>query len=318
MFDLEELKTKNNKSTFLYWFKKIDMFTWQIYVNDQENKEFKEVWGMKIDPHTLTHINGDDIVCNDPDSEKIKENFIRFKETRPEYLVQCNEFNPYKKTSMINLYEGYLIGSLLLKCSVHSQEDDYAIDKIKRCLEWLRSTDFYTAPASTRFHSPVPRGLLQHTLDVIYECKELLKTDIFKFKETSNLKSKDVDESSAILVSAVHDWCKIGLYEKYMRNVKNENTGVWESVPAYRCKESPFTCFGHGVSSMFLCQKFFKLTTEEALAIRWHMGVWRVADGDLNELQQANEEYPLVHLIQFADQLSITKYAVPEENHDMF
>ena len=34
---------------------------------------------------------------------------------------------------------------------------------------YIRNSDFYTAPASTRFHLSIEGGLLQHSLNV-YEC----------------------------------------------------------------------------------------------------------------------------------------------------
>ena len=66
---------------------------------------------------------------------------------------------------------------------------------------------------------------------------------------------------------------------------------------------------GHGTASMFMVMQCMKITPEEAAAIRWHMGKWNVSENEVNEFQQSNEQFPLVHLIQFADQLSITKYA---------
>ena len=68
------------------------------------------------------------------------------------------------------------------------------------------------------------------------------------------------------------------------------------------------SCLGHGVSSMFLASRFFKLSVEEAAAIRWHMGDYNVADNEMNDLHQANETYPMVQLLQFADRLSRVKY----------
>ena len=65
---------------------------------------------------------------------------------------------------------------------------------------------------------------------------------------------------------------------------------------------------GHGVSSMFLINKFFHLSLEEASAIRWHMGSYRTSDAEFDELQTCNENFMLVHLLQFADQLSLVKY----------
>ena len=93
----------------------------------------------------------------------------------------------------------------------------------------------------------------------------------------------------------------------YMRNVKNDETGIWEKVPSYKRIDASIP-LGHGAQSMFMASRLFKLTADESLAIRWHMGVWNVSSNEYNDLQQANENYPLVHLLQFADQLSIVNY----------
>ena len=37
-----------------------------------------------------------------------------------------------------------------------------------KLLEWLKSTDFFTAPASTRFHGAYPGGLVKHSMNVYY------------------------------------------------------------------------------------------------------------------------------------------------------
>ena len=93
-----------------------------------------------------------------------------------------------------------------------------------------------------------------------------------------------------------------------MRNVKNEETGQWEKVDAFKREYSGLT-FGHGVTSMFYAMRYMPdLTEEEAAAIRWHQGRWNVCDAELNEFQRCNEIYPLVHLVQFADQLAIVQY----------
>ena len=36
-------------------------------------------------------------------------------------------------------------------------------------LEWLESTDFFEAPASTHYHGSYPGGLVEHSLNVYYE-----------------------------------------------------------------------------------------------------------------------------------------------------
>ena len=179
-----------------------------------------------------------------------------------------------------------------------SSGPEAVISCCSKLITWLRSSDFYTAPASTRYHEAHAGGLLVHTLNV-YNNTVTLRC-IPQFAST--------DLVSAALVALTHDWCKISMYESYEKNVKNEKTGEWEKQLAFRTNQTGIT-LGHGVSSMFLASKFFRLTPEEALAIRWHMSHWRVAQDEINELQKSNEDFPLVHLVQFADQLSITKYA---------
>ena len=59
----------------------------------------------------------------------------------------------------------------------------------------------------------------------------------------------DVDITSAVLVALVHDWCKIDFYESYMKNVKDEETGQWNKVLAYKYSGSKLP-FGHGITSI--------------------------------------------------------------------
>lgn len=167
----------------------------------------------------------------------------------------------------------------------------------RRFMDWISKTDFFRAPASTRFHGSFEGGLVEHHLDVYNETVDLLALPKFK----------DVNANSAYLVALVHDFCKIGLYDPYFKNVKNDITGQWEQVQAFKY-DKPQYPFGHGVSSMYLANQFFRFTREESLAVRWHMGSYRCAAEDFSELQDSNERYPLVLLLQFADQLSITAY----------
>ena len=172
-----------------------------------------------------------------------------------------------------------------------------ADEKANRCITWLESTDFFSAPASTQYHDSCDGGLVQHSLTVYNKMVELL--GIASFCE--------VDWRHALLTALVHDWCKIGLYERFMKNVKNEATGAWEQVVAFRHAKTQIP-LGHGTASMFMAERFFKLSTEQALAIRWHMGVYQVAETEKPDLFRSNESYPMVYLLQFADQLSITTY----------
>lgn len=233
--------------------------------------------------------------------DEVYEQWTNFQ-MRPEYAVySLHRFDEdtYKKLNKENLYDTLIVGIALLRMFKNTKSNpDAAAVSIMKCLEWLHSTDFYRAPASSMYHDCYEGGLLDHTLRVAFNTVELLKADNFK---------NCVRIQEALLVALVHDWCKIGYYESYLRNVKNEETGVWEKVPSYRRKDA-LVPLGHGVASMFLARCYFRLSVEESLAIRWHMGEYNVAPNEMNELHQANEKYPLVQLVQFADRLSITSY----------
>ena len=167
----------------------------------------------------------------------------------------------------------------------------------RRFMDWISKTDFFSAPASTRFHGSFTGGLVEHHLDVYNETVDLLKLPKFE----------KVNANSAYLVALVHDFCKIGLYDPYFRNVKNDVTGQWEQVQAFKY-DKPQYPFGHGVTSMYIANQFFRLSREEALAIRWHMGEYNCCENEMSDLQEARDRSPLVLLLQTADRMSITAY----------
>lgn len=127
--------------------------------------------------------------------------------------------------------------------------------------EWLANTDFFTAPASSRYHGCFEGGLVQHSLNVYSQLKRLC-----------NWFGCDASDESIAIVSLFHDLCKIGCYKTEMRWRKDKNN-QWEQYPTYRFEED-FAYGGHGAKSVFLVQSFIKLTPEEASAINCHMGQW--------------------------------------------
>lgn len=224
--------------------------------------------------------------------------FMQYKlwQIRPErkvgYIVQFEGLNIEQ---LAEEYDELLIGAYLLthKCNiVHGKEPAFG-----PMIDWLRTTDFYTAPASTQYHDSVPGGLLVHSLKVYNKMLSLLKVSDFS----------KVDVAKATVAALVHDWCKIGYYESYTRNVKNEQTGQWEKVPSFKVNQTGIP-MGHGATSMYLATRMMRLNIEQALAIRHHMGRWNCADVEQSELQTANAKYPMVYLIQFADQLACVDY----------
>lgn len=213
--------------------------------------------------------------------------------------------------SMVDCYEELLAKALIVRANkrdpnISESNQEKIFPYIKRILNWLRNEDFYTSPASTKYHDACNAGLLSHTLQVYNQLVGL--RSVPKFEDVVNN-----HWWSAVFAVLVHDWCKIGRYESYMKNVKNEITEQWEQVPAFRYKETNIGRFGHGTQSlimaMHLCNtKYTSLTFEEMAAIRWHMDAWDIGHYDEVDLAKCNETIPMVRMLQFADQLSITTY----------
>ena len=179
-------------------------------------------------------------------------------------------------------------------CQSQLNDADKAEYMSQRCIDYLKSTDFFTAPASTKYHEAEPAGLLKHTVLVAKTVNDLSRLPQFQ----------SVNLADAILVALVHDWCKIDFYEEYYKNVKDENTGSWYQQKAYRCKGAAIP-LGHGVTSLFMAQKFFRINIEQALAIRWHMGDYCVCETEKYDLMEANK-HPMVQMIQIADKMAAT------------
>ncbi len=157
-----------------------------------------------------------------------------------------------------------------------------------RLLEWLQTTDFFTAPASTRYHCACHSGLVQHSVNVY----EVMMEKHFD-PET------DSAESFA-LCALLHDVCKAQFYKISTRNVKNEKTGQWEKVPYYTIEDA--FPYGHGEKSVFLIERFVRLKPAEATAIRWHMGGFDdAARGGNFSISVAYDKYPIAVKLHLAD-----------------
>lgn len=155
----------------------------------------------------------------------------------------------------------------------------------KELLDWLCKTDFFTAPASTKYHCACTNGLVMHSLSVY----DVLLEKHFD-EETDSLESFTI-------CALLHDLCKAQFYKVSTRNVKNEETGNWEKVPFYSVDD--VFPYGHGEKSVFLIERFMKLRIEEAMAIRWHMGGFD--DGGGFTISVAYQKYPLAVKLHLAD-----------------
>lgn len=164
-------------------------------------------------------------------------------------------------------------------------------DGADKLLEYLISSDFFVAPASARFHSSYEGGLLEHSLNV-YDC-------LISYLDSASAKRfgfQYSDESVAI-VSLLHDLCKVGVYKKGFRNVKDEK-GVWQRVDTYEYDDQ--LPYGHGEKSVYIISGFMRLTREEAFAIRYHMGYSSERE-DPRNVSATFEMFPLAFALSTAD-----------------
>ena len=168
-------------------------------------------------------------------------------------------------------------------------------DGAEDLLKFLEKSDFFTAPASTRFHLSEEGGLCQHSLHVYERLVALCEMECMVNKNFV----RPAPEALAIC-GLLHDLCKCNFYRQEMRNKKNETTGQWEKVPTYVVEDT--LPFGHGEKSVYMLSSFIKLSREEAMAIRWHMGF---SDDNFKAggytVGNAFEKFPLAVLTHLAD-----------------
>ena len=158
------------------------------------------------------------------------------------------------------------------------------VPNTERLIEWLATTDFFTAPASTKYHGAYEGGLVEHSLNV-YE--QLLMS------ENAGWFGKE----SIIKVALLHDICKANFYAVDYRNAKID--GKWGQVPFYTVTDD--FPYGHGEKSVLLASRFLRLSEEEIMAIRWHMGAFDEAVKGGFNLSQVYEKYPLALELHIAD-----------------
>ena len=159
---------------------------------------------------------------------------------------------------------------------------------MEELIEFIEKSDFFKAPASTKFHGNFEGGLLEHSLKV-YEILEE------KLKHTPV--AMDIPEDTIKIVALLHDICKVNFYKIDYRNAKNE-LGVWEKVPYYTVDDT--IPYGHGEKSVMMITEYIKLTAEEKYAIRWHMGLSEPKE-QYGTISVAFTKYPLALMLFEAD-----------------
>ena len=181
--------------------------------------------------------------------------------------------------------------------NIHREGADALLDYLEH------KSDFFTAPASSRYHGAYEGGLCEHSLNV-YHCL----TEYLARERVQELYGVEVSAESAAIAALLHDLCKVGCYRQGTRNVKGPD-GKWQTVPTFYF-EDPLP-YGHGEKSVYILSAFLRLTREEAMAIRWHMGF--SGDEDKRLVGQALQKYPLAFALSVAD-MEATYFLEKEES----
>ena len=197
-------------------------------------------------------------------------------------------------------------------------------------LKWLESSDFFIAPASTRFHLSRPGGLVEHSVHV-YERLRGLYVEHKTVPDAPGVYHLSPEEEETIAICGLlHDVCKVGVYQQITKNqktydpekvaaaqkwqVKHDGQGdfIWETVPGYTFEDK--MPYGHGEKSVYIISGFMKLSREEAMAIRWHMGGFDDSvRGGSRAIAGAFEQFPLAVLTHVADLMATNLDEVEKE-----
>ena len=167
---------------------------------------------------------------------------------------------------------------------IHREGSDKLLDYL------CNHSDFFTAPASTRFHGAHKGGLVEHSLNVYDSlCDYLSRT------RAKDIYHMEYNEESVAVAALLHDICKVNCYKESTRNVKVD--GKWEQVPYYEFEDN--LPYGHGEKSVYIITGFMRLSREEAFAIRYHMGF--SGSEDARSIGYSFEHYPLSFALSCAD-----------------
>ena len=186
-----------------------------------------------------------------------------------------------------------------------------------KLLEYIQKSDFYKAPASTKYHLAAPGGLLQHSLNVLDALRGLLswRSDgAWEYRAAGKVVDA-IPDDSVIMMALLHDICKTHFYGTSTRNQKNDNTGKWEKVPFYTVND--MMPLGHGPKSAMIVKQYTTLTSQEMYAIWHHMG--RIGDYENDAaVGKSIEMYPAVLALQTADMMASRFMEGEKENLELF
>lgn len=183
---------------------------------------------------------------------------------------------------------------------------------VEPLIAYLEASDFFTAPASTKYHAAYEGGLCEHSLSVYYTMQRMIEEFAGENQEKLD---KLLEDDSVKIVALLHDVSKIGLYTITSRNEKVYSpdgtkydalgTYNWVTTTGYTVKQADerFVCVDHDVNSAYIVNRFLPLTTEQFAAIANHSGGMtnKFSNNDLNEIFK---RFPLALFLHLADMTS--------------
>lgn len=173
-------------------------------------------------------------------------------------------------------------------------------------LNWLEKSDFFTAPASTRFHGAYEGALVKHSLNVYIAFMKLRAVGIMDLADDSD--SVNVPDDSVIISALLHDVCKANTY-KVAQRWRKDKQNRWEQYDVYEFAEAE--PLGHGEKSVMILQRLgLELTESEMYMIRWHMGGF---DESKMAISNAMKKHPEIALMHSAD--LIATYIIENEGN---
>lgn len=187
-----------------------------------------------------------------------------------------------------------------------------------KLMDYIRKSDFYTAPASTKFHLACEGGLLLHSLNVLDALRSILTYSDTDKKWKYRVAGKEaaaIPDESVTITALLHDICKTYFYSTSTRNVKNEKTGKWEKAPYYTVDDK--MPLGHGAKSAMIIKQYMELDSMEMYAIWHHMGFTGDFENDTC-VGAAITKYPLVLALQTADMMASRIMEAETDNKPLF
>lgn len=165
-----------------------------------------------------------------------------------------------------------------LKAFTELLENNIQDYDLRDVLAWCIDNRYFTAPASTKYHGNYPGGLFDHSYSVATYLINLTESEKLEWERSI----------SPIIIGLFHDLCKVDLYCKDVDGYTYNNDTLLK---------------GHGDKSIMILSTLMRLTEEEVMCIRYHMGAFTDKE-EWGNYTRAINEFPNVLWTHHADMIA--------------